>query len=126
MEYELIENNAASSLLVYDGGEPTKIIYEVKGPGNTKCVFDLWASADCSLKESLPEGELEQIENLLMFPRMTLLGQEEIVAPIEDGPVYFARAKGGEECPILVCFTLFEKQPSRYQCYVLAVLSEVC
>jgi hypothetical protein len=124
LKYELIEDNSASPSLVYDGGEPKRIMYEFTGPGNTKCVFDLWADADSSIKESLPEDQLKEIEALLMFPRKTLLEKEEMVAPIEDGPVYFARAKDMQKCPILV-FTLFEKQPSRYQCYILAVLRQL-
>jgi hypothetical protein len=124
MKFELIQSNMSSPLLVYDGGPPKKIIYKVKNKkGKVECKLDLGEISMNSLPKSIPTDELDEIDNLIKFPRKRLIEEEEIVAPIEDGPIYFGSGfNKNKDCEYIVCFTLFEKQPGRYQCFVLAVL----
>ena len=125
MKFELIQNNMSSPSLVYDGGPPKKIIYKVKNKkGKIECKLDLSEISMNSLPKSIPIDELTEIDNLLKFPKKRLIDKEEIVAPIEDGPIYFGRGfNNNKDCEYIVCFTLFEKQPGRYQCFVLAVVA---
>lgn len=115
----------SSPLLVYDGGPPKKIIYKVKNnEGKIECKLDLSEISMNSLPKSIPIDELKEIDNLLKFPKKRLIEKEEIVAPIEDGPIYFGRGfNNNKDREYIVCFTLFEKQPGRYQCYVLAIVT---
>ena len=113
-----------SPLLVYDGGPPKRIIYKIKNKkGKTECKIDL---CDISIKympKSIPEEDINQIDDILKFPRKNFLDVEEIVAPIEDGPLYFGSVLSDKNYEYIVCFTIFEKQPGRYQCFVLAIVA---
>ncbi len=126
MTFKLLLDKIHNPILVYDGCEPKRIIYKLKDKrGKNVCAIDLWANATRSWRKSLSKADIIALDEMLRFPRKRLVEEDEIVAHIKDGPVYLARCldrKGQYE--FFVYFTLFELQPSRYQCFVLAVIQK--
>ena len=124
MKYEIVLNYINHPLLVYDGSETNKIIYRPeKGKEYKQCSFDLWKSAQGYWKESMSEEEFKQLDQMFKFPRKISLGEELVFSHVKDGPVLIARNQIDQAtCNFIVYYTLFEKQPSRYQCFVFAVL----
>ncbi len=127
MKYEVIQNYINAPLLVYDGGEPKKIVYKLdKETKNKHCLFDLWKSAQVHWKKTMSEDEFHQLDQMLKFPRRNLPGEEQIFSHVKEGPVLLAHSSGDQAtCEFMVYYTLFEKQPSRYQCFVLAVIKNI-
>lgn len=125
MELKIIQNNMNSPLLVYDGGPPKKIIFKIKNEaGKLECKLDLGEISRKTLPKAIPIEEFNEIDELLNFPRKRLLEEEEIVAPVGDGPLYFGKGNN-KDIEYTICFTIFEKQPGRYQCYVLAIIASI-
>jgi hypothetical protein len=117
MKYISVKNYIGNPLLVYVGGGPKKIIFKPR----YDCKLDLWGGANRTWEKSVGSEVINDICEIIGVPKKMLLdiNKEEYVSPIEDGPLYFLPYKDDE---YVICFSLFEKQPARYQCYVLAIM----
>jgi hypothetical protein len=123
MKIKLLESYLKAPLCIYDGAEPKEIPYSfVIDDSGIK--LDLWSTANNYWDNPLPTDELMVLNDLLNFPCKYSMKQREFVSHVEDGPIYFGKLSDSHlKKEIFVYFSLFEKQPSRYQCYVLAVLA---
>jgi len=131
MALKIIENYINSPLKIYDGCEPKHIIYKVKNDkGRIVCKMDLWNLWNVENIDEiiiLDKNELELINSLLKLPikkNFLVDGDDKIVCNIGGSdipiPVEFVRCK--ENKSYLISYVLHEKSPSRYQCYILAVM----
>jgi hypothetical protein len=131
MALKIIENYINSPLKIYDGCEPKHIIYKVKNDkGRIECKMDLWNLWNVENIDEIiivDKNELELINSLLKLPiKKNFLedGDERIVYNIDGGdipiPVEFVRCN--ENKNYLISYVLHEKSPSRYQCFILAVM----
>jgi hypothetical protein len=126
MNYRTIENYLNSPLKIYDGCEAHKILYKVKNKeGKIVCKIDLWNAYENDCLRIDKESELDEINSVLGLPKKKSFttGKRVIMTDKLDGEdtlVDFTRC--GKDFEYIIAYTLFEKQPSRYQCYVLAVL----
>lgn len=131
MALKIIEDHIKFPLKIYDGCEPKHIFYKVKNNnGRIACKMDLWNLwNEENIDELIIEdkNELESINSLLNFPiekNFLIEGEERIVYNIDGSdipiPVDFVRCKENKE--YIISYVLHEKSPSRYQCYILAVI----
>jgi hypothetical protein len=131
MALKIIEDHTNSPIKIYDGCEPKHIFCTVKDDkGRIVCKMDLWnlwndENADELIIED--KNELELINSLLNLPikkDFLIDGEERIVYNIDGSdipiPVDFVRCKENKD--YIISYVLHEKSPSRYQCYILAVM----
>ncbi len=126
MNYKIILNCLNSPLKIYDGCEANKIIYKVKNKeGKIVCKIDLWNAYENDDLRIDDKSELDEINRALRLPKKISFttGEKVIMTDKIDGEdtlVDFSRC--GKDFEYIIAYTLFEREPSRYQCYVLAVL----
>lgn len=120
MTFKFIHNYLASPLLIYDGPEPKTIPFMIKNQkGGNICKTDLWNDATYSWREWFPDKSAVNLCDFLKFPKKDVLYENQAVAHIEAGPIYISKCEVKDQ-KYYTYYTIFEKQPSRYQCYVLA------
>lgn len=133
MILEIIENYTKCPKIIYDGCEPKHIIYKIKNSkGKIECKFDIWNLwKDEKVDELIisNKNELELIYSILEFPKKKNYlsnGDERIVYKFDDYDfpisVEFVRCK--ENRSYIISYILNEKSPSRYQCFILAILKD--
>ena len=130
MKYILIYDYSKKPTLIYDGGEPKNINYKIlDGTSKLLCKIDLWEKKKNLLSDD--KFGKNKISDIIGMRRKIIPGTdlEIIVIPVdgEDSFVRFASCSNVQNFQeqIIVCYCLFEKQPGRYQCYVVAVLKAV-
>ena len=129
MNYRIIENYLNSPLKIYDGCEANKILYKVKNKeGKIVCKIDLWNAYENDCLRIDEESELDTINSSLRLPKKESFttGKRVIMTDKIDGEdtlVDFTRCE--KSFDYIIAYALFEKQPSRYQCFVLAVLQAI-
>lgn len=127
MKYIIIEDYLKEPLKIYDGGEPRRIIFNIRaGMKKSFCKIDLWnAISNWGLRIE-NKSELDEINKALKLPKSKFMDEEIIVTRIieknEESVLRFSWCSEKKE--YVVVYSLFEKNPSRYQCYVLAVLKK--
>lgn len=133
MDYKILENYIKSPLKIYDGCEPKHIFFNLKNEdGKILIKIDLWNFWDDSFGQIIirDKFELKKINAILNIPikkNFISEGDEVIALDIYENnmfvPVDFMKCKKAEN--YIVSFILNEKSPSRYQCYILAVLKKI-
>mgnify|MGYP006971748440 CR=1 FL=1 len=125
MKFRYVHNYTISPKKIYDGPEPKSIPYWIKDiHGEKICRRDLWNDTSIPWREWFNEKNYAELNNFLEFPTIKWVNETIIVAHVINGPVYLSRCKA-EKSFIFVYYTVYEKQPSRYQCYVLGVLESI-
>ena len=130
MDYRILENFLNSPLKIYDGCEPKHIYYNLKNEqGNTISKIDLWNFWE-ETSELITINDKSELNNINTKLNMTVKtdfmseGDEVIVFDIyqkgNSVPVVFIKLKKHED--YIISFILNEKSPSRYQCFILAVI----
>ena len=125
MKYKYIHNYTITPKKIYDGPEPNSISYYIEDLHKKKmCKCDLWNDGSVFWREWFSEGEYTELCDFLDFPTMKWGNETNIAAHVVHGPVYLLRCTEKESF-FFVYYTIFEKQPSRYQCFVLAVFESI-
>lgn len=127
MNYILVHDYTKSPLLIYDYCATKNVPYKITdASGRFLCKMNLWQKMD---EEITDTNEIYAINSVLGLPKKRVLDEEKIVVYInnESSRLYFASCRNPKtpDGQIIVCYSLFEKQPSRYQCYVIAVLKAI-
>ena len=132
-KYKIIENYIKKPKKIYDGCEPKRIMYTIrddtKRRGKIIGKVDLWGSYNSDDTEIIEGKELKEINKILQLPveKDYLEKGDEVIAIdlYNDGfpiSVEFIRHKDFPD--YIIVFIINEKSPSRYQCYIIAVLKE--
>ena len=130
MKYKIIENYIDNPKKIYDGGEPKHIYFDLKNKRGERIEkIDFWAfwekSSECIIVDD--KVELKEINKILNLPVVNnFIVQNDNVIALDlynNGmfiPVEFVKCKNN----YIISFILDEVSPSRYQCYIIAVLKE--
>lgn len=119
MSLKVIYDRTKSPEKIYDGFAPAEIIFTFQSVTS----LDLWKGASVDSRNKISPSEIDKYSDAIKLQKKIILEKPEpiVIISAKETPVYFLKEDGSK---YIVCYTLDEISPARYQCHLVAVLRE--